>query len=386
MNRLTGLLISTVILSGGALAGCAASTKTFDPASSSGSTNPPPPVAVRAVEAMPSVVSGDLLIPASLSVEGTAIVLAQRDGTIIKLQGQEGQRIAKGEIIAQLGGDEDLREQLRQAELEVNRLKVEEREYEALIKVNRNELERETQLAKEGLASQRDIERAQFRLDAAVLELEKTRVASQAAQSKVEGVKVELEKTTVRSPISGIITRRFAKLGTGVVKNDKLFEVTQVAPLEVKFQLPQTERGRLGPGSVVSLSLVDTDQIVASARIRRVDPVADAASNTLGYLADVSSGPGLMPGLAVNVRVPRTAVGSTLWIPQTAFPPGSELRSGMAGTVLIVDGDKCAARGVWINAVQGDQVEIISGLNAGDRVILSPPAGLKAGDIVEVKN
>jgi RND family efflux transporter MFP subunit len=335
---------------------------------------------------VPSVTRGDLFIPAALSVEGVAIVTTQREGAIAQLHAQEGSRVSKGEVIARLSGDEDLRAQLRQAELEVNRLKVEQAQLEALIKLDSNELEREKILTKEGLSSKHDLEHAQFKFDAATLELEKSTVASQAAQSKAEGVKVELKKTLINAPIPGVVTHRYVEVGSSVAKNDKIFEISPTSPLQVKFQLPETEKGRLGPGSVVGISLAEGDGIVASARVRRLQPVAEAASNTLGYVANVSGGRGLMPGLAVNVRVPRSVSGPNLLIPKSAFPQDSELRRGTASTLFVLEGDKCVARSVWVNSLDGDQVEIVSGLKVGDRVVLSPPAELKAGDLVAVKN
>ncbi len=370
----------------GVLAGCTAKPEGLRAGATSNSPATKSPIVVHVVEARPSAEAGDLLVPAALSVEVTAMVLAQRDGTISQLSAQEGSRVAKGQIIALLSGDDDLRARLRQAELEVLQLEVEQREYEALIKLNRNELERETILFKQGLTSEREVERAQFKLEAAVLEHEKLRVAGQSAQAKVVEVKAELAKSTVRAPIAGVVTRRFAKLGSNVVKNDKLFELTRLAPLEVKFQVPQTETGALGPGRMVGLSLAENDQIIAQARIRRTDAVADAASNTLGFLADLVGGQGLRPGMAVNVHVPRRQAAPTLWIPQTAFPAGAEVRRGAASTVFVAVGNKCDARAVWVNSVVADQVEIISGLAMSDRVILSPPAGLRTGDPVEVKN
>jgi RND family efflux transporter MFP subunit len=367
----------------GVFTGCTAKP---GPLRDSSSTGAKAPVLVQVVEAKPSAATGDLLIPAALSVELAALVLAQRDGIISQLGGQEGSRVSKGQVIAQLSGDDDLRAQLKQAELEIARLDLEQREYAALLKLNRNELERETTLFKQGLSPERDVERAQFKVDAAVLEVEKTRVAGQTAQAKVVQVKAELDRSTIRSPITGIVVHRFAKLGTNVVKNDKLFEITQLAPLEVKFQVPQTEKGGLRPGSVLGLSGAESDQIIGSARIRRIDPVAEAASNTLGFLADVPGGFGLMPGMAVNVHVPRRGDGPTVWIPQSAFPVGADVRKGAASTVFVAVGSKCAARAVWVNSVAGDQVEIISGLAMGDQVILLPPADLKAGDLVAIKN
>src|SRR5258705_1942688 len=371
----------------GVFAGCTVKPGPLkESGSAANSTSVKAPLLVQVVEARPSTATGDLLIPAALSVEVAAMVLAQRDGIISQLAAQEGTRVSKGQVIAQLSGDDDLRAQLKQAELEVARLDLEQKEYTALLKLNRSELERETLLFKQGLTPERDVERAQFKADASSLEVDKTRVAGQTAQSKVIQVKAELDRSTVRAPISGIVMHRFAKLGASVVKNDKLFEITQLAPLEVKFQVPQTEKGGLSRGSVLRLSGVESDQIIGHARIRRVDPVAEAASNTLGFLADVPSGLGLMPGMAVNVHVPRRGTGPTVWLPQSAFPVGADVRKGTASTVFVAAGSKCAARAVWVNSIDGDQVEIVSGLAMGDQVILSPPGNLKAGDLVAVKN
>jgi RND family efflux transporter MFP subunit len=343
-------------------------------------------LAVRVFDVVPSVARGDLVIPAALSVEGAAVVTAQRDGAIAQLRVQEGTRVTRGQVIARLSGDDDLRAQLRQAELEVNRLKVEQGQFDALIKLDRNELNRAKLLAKDGLISQSEVERAEFKLEAAILELDKTRVATQAAQSKVEGVKDELKKSEIRAPVSGLITRRYVEVGSNVAKNEKLFEVSPTSPLQVRFQLPQTEKAGVGLASLVGVSLVEGDKIVASARVRRIQPVADAASNTVGYVADLIGARGLMPGLAVNVRVPRSVSSPNVLVPSSAFPTKFELRRGTATTLFVVDGNKCVVRSVWINSLDGDLVEVVSGLTAGDRVILAPPNELKSGDIVDARN
>jgi membrane fusion protein (multidrug efflux system) len=390
MQRTRRLLIGLAIISSGALAGCGVERQPAGPggdvatAASSSSTALRPAIAVEVMEAQPKTAADEQVIPAAISVENVALVLAQRDGIILQLHGQEGTRVVKGEALAQLG-DDDLRSQLRQAELEVSRLTIEERQYEALVKVNRSELEQEQALLEDGLSSKRQVERAQFKLVAATHELEKTRLAIQTGQAKVEAAKIEIGKAVIRAPLSGLITRRHVKLGASVVKNDKLFEVAQLAPLEVKFQLPQAERGRLKPGQLVNLSLADNDRVVARARIRRLDLVADAASNTIGYLADVIGGDRLLPGLAVNVRVPRAAAAVTFLLPRAAFPSAVSLRGGGASTLFVLADGKCAARTVWVQALAGEQVEISSGLAANDRIILAPPAELKAGDAVEVK-
>jgi RND family efflux transporter MFP subunit len=387
MFRLNALSLLVVALAVGGLTGCGGRAQTSSATGAPNSnSNSGQPIAIRVYQVATSVARGDLLIPAALSIEGVALVTSQRDGAISQLRVQEGSRVTKGEVVARLSGDDDLRAQLRQAELEVNRLQVEQSQLEALIKLDRNEFEREKILAKDGLSSQSQVEHAQFKFEASSLELQKSRVASQSAQSKADAVKAELKKTVISSPISGVVTHRYIELGSSVARNEKLLEISPASPLQVKFQLPQAERATLGPGSVVGISLIDGDAVVASARVRRIQPEADAASNTFGYVADVIGGRGLVPGLAVNVRVPRSVSSPNLLVPQSAFPANSDLRRGTAATLFVVDGDRCAVRSVWVNSIDGDQIEIVSGLSAGDRVILSPPAQLKAGDFVAVTN
>lgn len=360
--------------------------------STSKAMSPPPinnsgqPVRVRVFDVIPSVNRNDLMIPAALSVEGVAVVAAQRDGEIAQLGPQEGSRVAKGQVIARLSGSDDLRAELRGAELEVSRLKVEQAQLEALIRLDRSELDREKTLAKDGLSSQHDVERAQFKFDAATLELEKSRVAGQVAQSKVEGLNAELKKTTIVAPITGIVTHRYVELGSSVARNDKLVEISPTSSLQVKFQLSQTETGRLRPGSVVGISLEQGGAVVARARVRRIQPVADAASNTVGYVADVISGRDLLAGMAVNVHVPRSVASANLLVPRAAFPADSELRRGTAATLFVIEDNKAQPRSVWVNSIDGDQAEIVSGLNAGDRVVLAPPVSLRAGDAVSISN
>src|SRR6266851_9888550 len=109
MFRVNPLFIFVMGLVVGGTSGCGGKAQVSsagrkpDPALSSG------PVAVRVFDVVPSVAKSDLLIPAALSIEGVAVVTAQRDGAIARLRVQEGSRVAKGEVIANLSGDDDLR-------------------------------------------------------------------------------------------------------------------------------------------------------------------------------------------------------------------------------------------------------------------------------------
>jgi RND family efflux transporter MFP subunit len=334
------------------------------------------PIEVSVLEAKPSAAKTEPAIPAVLSVEHTAVVLAQRDGIVTALHVEEGMRVAKGHLMAQLD-DHDLRIQLREATLEVSRLLVEERQYQAQAQLNRSELDQNKTLFKEGLTSQRQLDRAEAQLNVSLQEAEKSQLNTRIARAKVEAVQAEIDKTQVCAPFDGVIIHRQISLGANAVRNDKLFELAQSGPLQVRFQSAPTRR--IGE---IELLLPDGDRVVARARIQRVTPVADVASNTLGYVAEVIGGAGLIPGMAVNVRIAGPAAGVTMWLPRMAF----SAVDGSAGSLFVVEGERCAARTVSIKSVDGDQVEVGEGLTAGDLVIFAPRAALKSGDAVAVRN
>lgn len=385
MSRRNPTLFGVLALCSSVFIGCSASQPSkSNPASTSAGAQKPS-VSVHVFDVQPSAhaANGDLVIPAALSVEDTAIVLAEREGRIVHLPAQEGMRVSKGAVLAQFG-EEEQRGQLRQAELDVSRLKVEELQYEALVKLNRSELERELLLARDGLSSKSDIERARYKLDQSIHEYEKTRLSTEGARARVESVKLELQKSTVRAPITGVITKRHVALGTNVARNDKLFEVSSLSRLEVRFRLPQTAVDRFVPGRMINLSAVNSDRLIARARIRRIDPVADATSNTFGYVADVIGTSDLMPGLAVNIKIPRSMNDVSFWIPRAAFDASANLHNGSSNTLFVVSGQKASTRTVVVSALEGDQVEVVAGLLEDDRVVLAPPPGLKDGDLVEI--
>lgn len=322
-------------------------------------------------------------IPAVIAAEGTAIVLAGRDGVIVALSGQEGAHVKQGEVLARLADDET-RAHLRQAELEVTRLQFEERQYEAMIKVNRSELARQQTLARDGLVSQTEIERAQYKLEVSEQELEKTRLATRMAQARAETAKLEVDKTLIRAPLTGLITQQSARLGSSITRNEKLFEVAPSGPLEVRFQLAQSDSWQPRRGELIQLARTGDEHIIASARIERLAPIADHASNARAYWATVRGGATLIPGTAVFVQRPQTQHNTGWWIPRAAFAADAELQRGSSAVLLMVENGKCAARTIWLSAVVGDQVEVRSGIERGDQIILLPAAELKAGDEVTV--
>lgn len=391
MNRRERVCGCLLLLCAGLLAGCGAGSKAAPVAEANGaaaSTAIAPPIVE--IFDVPLAPASEPRIPAVLSSEHAVVTLARRDGQVTRLLAQEGARVSRGDELARLD-DDDLRAQLRQAELELDRCRIEERQHAAQVEISRTELDQERELLKDGLTSRRQLDRAQYRLEEEQQELEKARLATRAAQARIDAVRVEIDWSVIRAPIAGVVTRRHIQLGAGVVRNDKLFEIAQLDSLEVRFQAPLRAQSQLRPGSLVRLSLVDNDRIVAEARIHRIDPVVDPASNTRGCTATVLAASGLLAGAAVNVRLHHARPGTTpaaaaapVWIPRAAFAAGARLQRGASADLFLVERDACVSRAVVVDSFEGDLVAIGAGLRPGDRVILLPPPDLKPGDPVAV--
>jgi membrane fusion protein, multidrug efflux system len=175
-------------------------------------------------------------VPALISADGVAIVLAKRDGTLVQLVVEEGASVSEAQVIAQLD-DGDSRFQLEQARLELQRAQVEAQQANAAVGAERLEYDRQLALFKHGLVSRRDVDLAKHRFESARRDVEKHRVALQMASARV---RAEDARTNIRSPFDGVVTRRYARLGNSIQRGDKLFEVTQSGPLQVRFDLAET--------------------------------------------------------------------------------------------------------------------------------------------------
>jgi membrane fusion protein, multidrug efflux system len=261
----------------------------------------PPPAAVTAT-AKP----GDIL--SVLTVEHQVDITAQRDGVVTSLTRDEGSSVKANEVLGQLD-DRSLQMELIKAR---DDLQVEDnnRKYkEAELKAKTAALHRQQQLRALGLSSDADLEAADFEAKAAEYDLHGYEALVESGHAEINRLELELDQTRIHAPFAGVVVRRYIREGQAISKGDKCFRVSQLAPLQVQFQVPESSGRRPAAGSAVELSLVDNSNRALNARIVKVSPTIDAASDSYDVLAQLT-GPGLTdlrPGMAVRVNWPGTA-------------------------------------------------------------------------------
>jgi RND family efflux transporter MFP subunit len=271
------------------------------PAASPAPAAPAPlPVAAKTSD------SGDIL--SVLSVEHQVDLSAQRDGVVTSLLKDEGALVKAGDILAQLD-DRDMQMQLIKAkdDLQVSQNNVKYKEAE--LKAKSAALKRQQQLRALGLSSEADLEAAEFEAKGAGYDLRGWEALVESGQAEIRRLDITIDQMRVRAPYSGSVVRRYIREGQSVAKGDKCFRISQLSPLQVQFQISESSGRRPEHGAPVQLSLIGDSKRSLSARIVKVSPTVDPASDSYDVTAQLT-GPGLAdlrPGMAVRVEWPGAA-------------------------------------------------------------------------------
>ncbi len=247
--------------------------------------------------------SSDIL--SVLSVEHQVDVAAEGDGVVLSIAKDEGGAVRAGEVLAQLD-DRDLQMQLLKArdDLRVAQNNVQYKEAE--LKAKSAALRRQQELRRYGLSSDADLEQAEFEAKGAEYDLHGWQALVQSGEAEIRRVQIEIGRMSVRAPFSGVVVSRYVREGQTLKKGENCFRVSQLAPLQVRFQIPESSAQRPRLGQTVALSLVSEEGRELRGRIVNVSPTIDPASDSYDVVAQLPSprGSRLVPGMAVRVHWP----------------------------------------------------------------------------------
>jgi RND family efflux transporter MFP subunit len=285
-----------------AFSGCDNSTV----ASSPSGTQPAPAAAPAPVSPAGSAKSSDVL--SVLTVEHQVDVVAQHEGVVTAVSKDEGSAVKANEVLGQLD-DRAIQMELIKARDELQVADNNRKYKEAELKAKTAAYHRQQQLRALGLSSDADLETAEFEMKAAEFDLHGYEALVESGHAEINRLNLEQDQTRIRAPFSGVVARRYVRQGQAIGKGDKCFRVSQLAPLQVQFQVPESSPRRPVAGVPVELSLVEDGNRTLSARVVKVSPTIDAASDSYDVVAQLS-GSGisdLRPGMAVRVKWPGAA-------------------------------------------------------------------------------
>ena len=304
---------------------------------SASAATPGASAASEAVVAESSSVAAPLVLPSQLYVERDAVIAARATGVLVTLTVDLGASVTANQVIGHVDDEA--------ATLTLARTNV------AL------------DAAQKSASRARDMKKVNGIPDADVETAEQNLKLADVAKREAE---YALTMTRVTAPFDGVVTARYVQPGRLVTAHDTLLRIAARGPHLARVRVPEASAMSLRVGTrvtVFSNSQRANGQRI-NARIVRVSPAIDAASGTREVVVQVTepattAGGAFLSGSSVTVEL-QSGTRRALTVPTTALNSG--------GYVLVMQGDRAVVRSVVAGATAGARVEIMSGLQAGERV------------------
>jgi RND family efflux transporter MFP subunit len=312
----------------------------------------------------------NFVLPGNVTAYTDSPIYARTSGYLTKWYFDIGARVKKGALLAEISTPE-LDQQLSQAENDLVTS-------EANANNARIQADRYTGLVKTDAVSRQDT-------DTFVNQAAATAAAVKSAQANVQRLKELQSFEKVYAPFDGVVTARNIDTGQLITEGStsELFHMQAIQTLRVYANLPQIYSGAARRGQKIDLNFVEHPGKTYTGTLVRTADAIDPASRTLLVEVDVDNHAGeLLPGSLAQVHFKAPTTGPTFIVPASAL---IFRREGMrVGTV--VDGNLAHLVPVLIGEDDGATVQIVSGLNAGDKVIQDPPDSLIEGEKVYVES
>lgn len=238
-----------------------------------------------------------------LVAEQQADVSAERDGRVVEIAVQIGDRVQAGQLLAKL--DDRLLVSACEAQKDhMASAKAQETEWESEEQTARADLRRADQMRDDKIISEEMWEHAKYRVDETVSEVVRYRSDESAAEAELATANLQLAQSRIVAPFSGVVGRSSVRQDQQVKAGDALFWITAEAPLRVLFTVPETLMASFTTGKALDLTTADYPNLHQAGRIFRVSPVVDPASGSVQVIAAVDHpSPLLKPGMTMQVRL-----------------------------------------------------------------------------------
>jgi RND family efflux transporter MFP subunit len=240
-----------------------------------------------------------------LVAEQQADISAERNGRIETVNVRIGDRVKKGQVLAQLD-DREVQATCAAHKAHMQSALAQLHEWQAEQSTAEADLRRATAMRDAKIISEENWEHAKYRVDETIAEVARYREEAAAAEANLNLANVQLAQSRITAPFGGVVGRISVRLAQQVKPGDVLFWVTAESPLQVLFTVPEIEMAAFTTGKPLELTTADYPNLHQAARISRVSPVVDPASGSVQIVGAVVHPSSLLkPGMTMQVRLAR---------------------------------------------------------------------------------
>ncbi len=336
----------------------------------------------------PAVVTGvtvekvaSVSIPEGIEAVGTvkarnaAVIAARIPGTVTGVFTSEGERVGRGKVLVTLEATESTA-QAAAASASAEEAMRGLDEARARKRLADATFERYHNLFKEEAVTRQELDNRRADKDVADQGVARAEARLAAAREGARAAGAVAGYTRITAPLAGVVTAKQVERGMTVFPGTPLLTVEEEGNYRLEVAVPESQVAKVRVGETVRVA-VEGASMAASGRVAEVVPAADPVSRTFTAKVDLS-GKGLKSGMFGRVFL---ATGERKGI---LVPRGAVVERGALTSVWVVGGRNIARmRLVKPGALQGNQVEILAGLTAGERVVTA--GGEKVVEGVEVR-
>jgi HlyD family secretion protein len=368
--------------------------------SSSEEKEPTPLVSVQAVAVKTQTVEDEISTDAILYPHDQAAIVPKAAGPIKKFYVARGSRVHAGEVLATIE-DSDLRGALtesqgayQQAEATYNSalqsaehdLKIAKEQLDAAQSV----YDSRVSLYKQGAASQKDVQDAQIALSQASNQyglaekqynLKSAEGQLTSAKGKLASAQAQVDYSSIVSPIDGVVTDRPFFAGETPPSGAPILTVMDLSKVVARAYLTAAQASRLHVGDPAALVPENTDTEIEG-KVTVVSPALDPNSTTVQVWVEAANPGGrLKPGSTVGLKIVANTVKDALVVPAESILTAAD----GATSVMVIGQDQIAHQTVVKTGIRGEgEVQVLSGLKAGDQVVTQGAYGLSDGAKVTI--
>jgi RND family efflux transporter MFP subunit len=323
-----------------------------------------------------------------------ATVSAQITGTVSAVLIEEGDHVREGQVIGRLD-DTAQRASLAQAQAQLHSAQALLTQAQAQLAQNQRDVRRDEDLVTRKLVSEQAVEQARTLVDtqAALVESQKKQI--DLAEANVRSARVQLDYCTVRAPFTGVVIAKAAQVGEiisplsagGGFTRTGIGTIVDMDSLEVEVDVNEAYINRVEPGQkVVSVLNAYPDWQIPS-HVIAIIPTADRSKATVKVRVGLDvKDPRIVPDMGVRVSfLEENRPAPAQERPRGVLVPAAALRrEADQDVVFLVRDNRAERRAVTLGTPRGDTRQVLTGLSAGEMVIVDAPAGLRDGTAVTV--
>lgn len=306
-------------------------------------------VPVQVVKVTSGNISSFLLFSSNIDSEKVVDIYPMITGIIEQINVDEGQHVNKGDILAVLD-DREVTINEQKSSLNYQKLK--------------SEFERQKEIYEQQMISKDDYERLQFNMDTAKLDWEQN--------------KLLLSYTRITSPISGVVTRRYIKVGNKINITQIAFSVVEDREKIAAVNIPEQEIDTM---ILKQRAVIFSGSQEVPGYIKRISPAIDPSSGTFKVTVEVQDRDGVFTvGQFVNVKIIKDVHEQALLLTKDAL-----IYEGGKVFVFVIDDKNVAMqKEIRIGFEEGNQVEVVEGITREERIVTAGKSSLKNKTLVRV--